>query len=197
MAADLAGLIGELGGRVDLAGHSMGGKASMVLALTRPELVRKLLVLDIAPIAYAHDQNRYIDAMENLDLTGLDRRTEANRRFSSHLNDPALRAFLLQSLDLKSEPPRWRLNLPALRREMPKITGWPDGVPQATFAGPALFIAGALSEYIGKDGEAAMHAYFPQARLVRLKDAGHWLHADVPEALAKTMALFLGDGAQG
>lgn len=197
LAADLAEVIAAEGQALDVLGHSMGGKAAMWLALTRSALVRSLIVADIAPVAYGHSQNHLVAAMRGLDLSGLTARGEADRRLAGAIPDPQVRAFLLQSLDLKSEPPRWRLNLPALRREMPKITDWPDGVPQATFAGPALFIAGALSDYVGKDGEAAMHAYFPQARLVRLKDAGHWLHADAPEALAKTMALFLGDGAQG
>lgn len=194
MAADLAEVIEANGGRADLAGHSMGGKAAMALALTRPELVRKLVVMDIAPIAYQHDQSRYVEAMEAIDLRGIDRRSEADRRLAEHVRDSRLRAFLLQSLDLKSDPAAWKLNLPALRREMGKITGWPEDLPRGSFDGPALFINGAQSDYVTEAGEAAIRAYFPQARLVVLKDAGHWLHADQPEALAETLAVFLGEG---
>lgn len=194
MAGDLAEIIAEFGGKVDLVGHSMGGKAAMLLALRSPELLRKLVVMDIAPIAYDHDQNRYIDAMQALDLNELSQRSKADQRLAAAIPDAGVRAFLLQSLDLKASPPAWRLNLPALREAMPDIVGWPGDLPQGSFAGPALFLAGATSDYVSADGEAAMRASFPQARLVRIKNAGHWLHADAPEATAETLAAFLAQG---
>lgn len=192
LAGDLAELIEDLGGKVDLAGHSMGGKASMVLAQTRPELLRKLAVLDIAPIAYAHSQNHLIEAMQAMDLTGLDRRSTANHRLAERIEAPGLRAFLLQSLDLKTDPARWRLNLPVLHEQMCDLTGWPDDIPQQEFDGPALFVAGAESDYVDPAGEAAIRAYFPQGRIIRLKGAGHWLHADAPQAVADTLIAFFG-----
>lgn len=194
MAGDLAEIIEAHGGQVDLAGHSMGGKAAMLLALTHPELIRKLAVMDIAPVEYTHSQNHLIDAMAALDLTKVDRRSEADRQLSAHIDDAGLRAFLLQSLDLKSDPPRWRLNLPVLRDSMDQATGWPEGIPKAAFDGPALFMNGAESDYVDDAGEAAIRDYFPQARLLRIKRAGHWMHADVPEAVAETLAAFMGDG---
>ncbi|MFN4102530.1 MAG: alpha/beta fold hydrolase, partial [Pararhodobacter sp.] len=124
LASDLADLIADLGGRVDLVGHSMGGKAAMMLALTRPDLIRKLVVMDIAPLAYRHNQTRYVDAMESLDLTGIERRGQADRALADTVPDRGTRAFLLQSLDLKAQPAGWRLNLAALREHMPEIVGW-------------------------------------------------------------------------
>lgn len=194
LAADLAEMIEALGGCADLVGHSMGGKAAMVLALTRPELVRKLVVMDIAPVAYGHDQTPNIDAMESLDLTGIERRGQADRALADRIEDRGTRAFLLQSLDLSRQPPGWRLNLAALRTHMPEIVGWPEGVPQAGFDGPVLAIRGARSDYVTREGEAALRAHFPQARVVTIKDAGHWLHADAPEAVAETLAAFLSAG---
>lgn len=194
LAGDLAEVIEDFGGRADLAGHSMGGKAAMVLALTRPQLVRQLAIMDIAPLAYDHDQTPHIDAMEALDRAGLDRRAEADRRLSAAVPDRGTRAFLLQSLDLKADPPAWRLNLPALRAHMPAITGWPEGLPRATFPGPTLALRGASSTYVTAEGEAALRAYFPQTRVITLKNAGHWLHADAPEAVAETLAAFFSDG---
>ncbi len=191
MADDLAGLIADLGGQVDLVGHSMGGKASMVTALRHPELVRRLVVMDIAPIAYGHDQTPLIDAMERLDLAGLDRRSEADAALSADIPDPGVRAFLLQSLDLKARPPTWRLNLPVLRAAMPALVGWPDDIPAGTFQGPALVMAGTQSDYVGPEGERAVRRYLPQARMLRIKGAGHWLHADAPEAVAEALSVFL------
>ena len=194
LAGDLAQTIEDLGGRVDLVGHSMGGKASMALALLHPQMVRRLVVMDIAPIAYPHDQSHHIDAMEALDLTGLTRRSEADKRLAEYVSEPGIRAFLLQSLDLKANPPEWRLNLTGLRTAMPDLVGWPEDLPKASFEGPVLEIAGAESDYLTEAGQTALRDHFPQARVIKVKGAGHWLHADAPEAVAEILAQFLGDG---
>lgn len=191
LAEDLAELIADLGGRVDLVGHSMGGKAAMLLALTRPALVRRLVVMDIAPLPYRHDQAVHIDAMESLELAGLERRSQADATLAGRVPDAGVRAFLLQNLDLKARPPTWRLNLTALRAAMPQIVGWPEDAPKARFDGPVMALRGARSDYVDAAGEAALRAHFPQVRIVTLKDAGHWLHADAPEAVAETLAAFL------
>lgn len=191
MAADLAEVIGAHGGRADVLGHSMGGKASMVLALSRPDLVRRLVVADIAPVAYGHDQTQYIDAMRALDLSGLTTRAEADRRLAATVPDPGLRAFFLQSLDLKAEGgPRWRLNLDALEAEMPKIVGWPEVAGR--FDGPTLFLTGSESRYVRPENRALIRPLFPNARFARLPGAGHWLHADKPREVEETVRIFLG-----
>jgi len=189
MAVDLAEVIGSLPGPVDLLGHSMGGKACMVLALTDGALIRRLVVADIAPVAYTHDQSRHIHAMRALDLTGLSSRAEADRRMQSTTPDPALRAFFLQSLDLKAQPARWRLNLDVLEAEMDQIVGWPAITGQ--FPKPVLFLSGADSSYVLPDHRAAIRALFPKARFAGLPGAGHWLHAEQPRAFADTVEVFL------
>ncbi len=189
MAADLAEVIAAAGGKVDLLGHSMGGKAAMVLALTKPDLLRRLVVADIAPVAYAHDNTRYIAAMRALDLTGLTSRSEADRRLSRDVHDPALRAFFLQSLDLRSQPPQWRLNLDVLEAEMDKIVGWPD--PGGVFDHRTLFLSGENSTYVLPDHRAGILAQFPKARFAKINDAGHWLHAEQPRAFEETVRAFL------
>ena len=194
LAGDLADAIADLGGRADLVGHSMGGKAAMVLALTHPGMVRKLAVLDIAPLAYGHSQNHLIDAMASLDLSAIDRRSAADAALAGRIEDPGVRAFLLQSLDLKADPKAWRLNLPVLRDQMDRLVGWPDDLPRAAFDGPVLEIAGERSDYVTDAGQAALRAHFPQARIVRVKGAGHWLHADAPETVAEILVSFLGRG---
>lgn len=192
MAADLVKVIEDAGGKADLVGHSMGGKAAMVVALTRPELLQKLVVMDIAPLAYAHDQMEYIDAMRALDLTGLRSRGEADRRFADILRSPMLRGFFLQSLDLRRDPPGWKLNLDVLARNMDRLTGWPDDLASATFPGPALFLHGADSDYVTTEAAgAAIRHHFPQAQMQAIRGAGHWLHADRPQETAQAVADFL------
>jgi pimeloyl-ACP methyl ester carboxylesterase len=190
MAADLSEVIAAHGGRADVLGHSMGGKAAMMLALTEPERVNRLVVADIAPVAYTHDQTQNVAAMRGLDLSGVTSRAEADRRLAATLPDPALRAFFLQSLDLRADPPRWRLNLDVLEAEMPKIVGWP--YPEGRFEGPALFLSGALSGYVRPENRAAILAQFPAARFAKIRDAGHWLHAEKPREFEETVRAFLG-----
>ena len=189
MAGDLAEVILSLGGQADLLGHSMGGKASMQLALTQPDLLRRLIVADIAPVAYTHDQTSNIDAMRGMDLTGLTTRAEADRRLALTVTDPALRAFFLQSLDLRADPVQWRLNLDVLEAEMPGIVGWPGTTGQ--FPRAALFLTGENSSYVLPEHRETIRALFPKARFAKLPDAGHWLHADKPREFEETAQVFL------
>ncbi len=189
MAGDLAEVITSLGAPMDVLGHSMGGKASMQLALTRPELVRKLVVADIAPVAYGHDQTQYIDAMRALDLNGLTSRSEADLRLSATIADPALRAFFLQSLDLKAHPPAWRLNLDVLEDQMPLIVGW-SGVA-GRFQGHTLFLTGALSHYVKPEYRDTIRSLFPKSHFAKLPGAGHWLHAERPREFEQAVQVFL------
>lgn len=189
MAGDLAEVIEELGGKVDLLGHSMGGKAAMQLALTRGDLIRRLVVADIAPVAYTHDQTRHVEAMRSLDLSDLASRAEADERLAARVEDPTLRSFFLQSLDLRSKPPRWRLNLDLLAREMPKIIGWPG--TEGVFEGPALFLTGAESTYVRPEHRDTIRRLFPQARFAKIPGAGHWLHAEKPREFEETVRVFL------
>lgn len=189
MADDLAEVIASLGPPVDILGHSMGGKAAMQLALTRPDLIRRLVVADIAPVAYSHDQTRYTSAMAGIDLGLVTTRADADVALSATVEDPALRAFFLQSLDLREKPPRWRLNLPVLEAEMPKIVGWPG--TEGRFERPTLFLTGADSSYVRPEHRETIRALFPKARFAKIPGAGHWLHAEAPRAFEETVRVFL------
>jgi esterase len=189
MAGDLAEVIQAHGGPMDVLGHSMGGKAAMQLALTEGALIRRLVVADIAPVPYAHDNTGHIRAMRALDLSDLHSRGEADRRLAATVPDPGLRAFFLQSLDLKAHPLAWRLNLDVLEAEMPKIVGWPG--TQGRFDGPALFLTGSDSPYVRPEHREVIRALFPAARFAKLLGAGHWLHADKPREFEDTVRAFL------
>lgn len=193
LAADLAGAIRATGAPMDVLGHSMGGKAAMQLALTVGALVRRLVVADIAPVAYGHSQNHLVAAMRGLDLTGVTTRGEADRRLAPAVADEGIRAFLLQSLDLKATPPRWRLNLDLLEAEMERITGWPE--TQGRFDGPTLFLSGGLSDYVRPEHRDAIRALFPNAKFARIPGTGHWLHAERPREFEAAVRAFLAQGS--
>ena len=185
LAGDLAQVIAAEGRPMDVLGHSMGGKAAMVLALTRPDLVGRLVVADIAPVAYAHSQSDLISAMRGVDLSGVTRRSEAGDQLTGI--EPTTRSFLLQSLDVEAR--RWTLNLDVLEAEMDRIVGFPD--VDGTFDGPALFLAGAESDYVRPEHRARIRALFPAARQAKIPGAGHWLHAEKPREFEAAVRAFL------
>lgn len=189
MADDLADVIAENGGCADVLGHSMGGKAAMMLALTRPEMVSRLIVADISPVPYDHGQMKLVEAMRNMDLSGLTRRSQADARLAETVEDAGIRAFLLQSLDLKSDPPRWRLNLDVLADQMPRILDWPN--VDGPYEGPTLFLSGSESDYVLPKYRKVTRALFPKARFARITGAGHWLHAEKPNDFSASVAAML------
>ena len=184
MAADLAGVVQD---RQDILGHSMGGKAAMVLALTRPEVVRKLIVADISPVTYGHTQMPLIEAMRGLNLDRVETRGDADRQLQSTVEDEGVRAFLLQSLDVKGR--RWRLNLDVLAAEMANIIGFPE--VEGQFDGPALFLAGAESDYVRREHRDLIRTLFPNAVFAKIPGAGHWLHAEKPREFEAAVRAFL------
>lgn len=188
MAADLAEVLESLG-EADLLGHSMGGKAAMTLALTRPELLRRLIVADIAPVAYGHSQIGYVEAMQALDLAPLRRRSEADAGLKASVPEAGVRAFLLQSLTVGPEGAAWKLNLDVLEDQMPAIMGFPD-LP-GPFEGPTLFLTGGKSDYVTEAHWPRIEALFSDLERVAVPDAGHWLHAEAPEAFCAAVEAFL------
>jgi len=190
LAKDLAQVIDALGAPMDVLGHSMGGKAAMMLALSRPDTLRRLVVGDIAPVGYSHTQMPFITAMRAVDLSVIERRSDANDQLVGHGVDPALASFLTQSLDVSGR--RWRLNLDALAANMAAILDFPT--PTSSHTGATLFLSGATSDYVGHAHRPAIKALFPEARFARIPGAGHWLHADNPRAFEASLRAYLDAG---
>jgi pimeloyl-ACP methyl ester carboxylesterase len=208
---DMAGLVAaeleSLGEPVTLVGHSMGGKVAMQLALRRPELLRGLVVVDIAPVEYPLTGGRtddpdeeaspfgaFIAAMRAVDLGALRTREDADRALREAVPSTMVRGFLLQSLVREGVGPgrwRWRLNLELLERDLGELRGFPDPPPGAVYEGPVLWIAGATSHYVLPEDRARMDELFPSTRLVRVKGAGHWVHSEQPEVFLSTLRAFL------
>jgi len=182
MADDLAKVLDE---PADILGHSMGGKAAIVLALTKPDRVNRLIVADIAPVTYTHTQQDPIDAMRAVDLEQVTSRNDAKVQLADL--EPGVDDFLLQSLDLKEK--RWRLNLDVLAAEMDKIIGFPD--VSGIFHGPTLFLSGGDSDYVTRDQRPVIKSLFPQAKFARIPGAGHWLHAQKPREFEAAVSTFL------
>jgi pimeloyl-ACP methyl ester carboxylesterase len=183
---------------VTLVGHSMGGKAAMVLALRHPELVSRLCVVDVSPVEYARagEFRGYIDAMQAMDLSAIATRADAEEALAPAVPNRTVRSFLLQNLrrDGDGDGWRWQANLDVLGRDLAVLGGWPEEelVGTAPYAGPTLWIAGANSPYVTEEYVAAMERWFPRVRRVTVKEAGHWVHSEQPEVFLEVLRRFAG-----
>jgi len=192
MAEDVRHTLHALGHRrFALLGHSMGGKVAMIAALLHGDEVERLVVADIAPVAYPPRHLGHVKAMRGLDLAGLSRRSEADARLAAAVPDPTERAFLLQNLVFNGPEARWRLNFAAIEGEMPALAGFPPMAADAAYDGPALFVAGGRSDYLRPEHEPEIRRLFPNAPIERIADSGHWLHAERPKDFLDLVEPFL------
>ena len=191
LAEDLRCLLDEQAlDKVALVGHSMGGKAAMTLALTRPERVAALVVVDVAPVAYGGHLYEYVDAMREVELADIDSRAQADKALAGAIADPMVRQFLLTNLEARASGYQWRIPLNILADQMPCIEGFPELT--TTFPNPTLFIHGENSTYVPDSARRLIQERFPQAALACIPEAGHWLHVEAPQQFAELLEGFLG-----
>jgi pimeloyl-ACP methyl ester carboxylesterase len=172
-----------------LLGHSMGGKTAMQAALTAPGRVDRLVVADMAPKAYPPHHTPILEALAALDPTQYDSRSTIDDALAEAVASWPVRQFLLKNLNYDGTRYRWQMNLDAIRANYDAVVDAID--VDATFGGPARFIAGGRSDYVTEDDLPRIRTQFPQAELVTIDDAGHWVHADAPEAFADAVMTFL------
>jgi pimeloyl-ACP methyl ester carboxylesterase len=187
MAEDVAETLGE---PAAVVGHSMGGKVAMALALSRPELVERLVVADIAPVPYPPAFRGFAEAMQAVPLApGLTRKA-ADAALAAAVPEAGVRAFLLQNLRFDTDPPAWRVGLDEIAANLPGIEDWP-ALP-GRYEGPVLFVSGERSSYIREEHHEAIQALFPAATFATVPRAGHWVHAENPAGFLEAIREFLG-----
>ena len=193
MAEDLVELLDTLGLEDALfVGHSMGGKAVMNLAVNFPQRVRQLVVVDIAPRHYPVHHQTILEAFSSIDTQNLKSRKEADEAMAAYIRDMSTRQFLLKNLTRSDDGGfEWKLNLPVVRDQIENV-----GDPLAegtTYQGPTLFIGGSKSDYIQKEDERLIGQHFPKAKIKMISGAGHWVHAEKPEEVARLMKEFFSE----
>jgi pimeloyl-ACP methyl ester carboxylesterase len=199
MAGQVAQLLQIQGGDDQWAviGHSMGGKVAMTLALLKPELVERLCVVDVSPVASReiNEFATFIRGMQTIDLQKLSDRKAADAQLAEYASDPVVRSFLLQNLRRDQSSPsngwRWQMNLEMLGDHLGEMGDWPE-LDAEPYRGRVLWLAGANSGYVRYEYGVAMRALFPRVQLVKIKNAGHWLHSEQPEAFLATIRRFIG-----
>lgn len=176
--------------RAIVLGHSMGGKTAMQLACTQPERVSKLLVADIAPRLYPPHHQYILEALEALPLPQLTSRAEADEALAQNLDNWGIRQFLLKNLYWKSPGELGlRINLSILKTKMQEIgEPLPDDM---VYPGPTVFLRGGASDYIADGDLPLIRHHFPKANLITIENAGHWLHAEQPDAFLESTLDFM------
>lgn len=172
-----------------LLGHSMGGKTAMYAALAFPERIDRLIVVDMAPKMYPPHHAHILEALQNINPSTYDQRSDIDDALAASISSYAVRQFLLKNLDYDGERYTWKMNLDAIVEHYDKINQGID--THRTYEGPTLFIRGGRSDYIEDDDLPRIRKNFPQAELVTIDEAGHWVHADAPEAFAEAVMDFL------
>lgn len=176
--------------KAHILGHSMGGKAAMKFALTYPDMVDKLTIVDISPRANEGGHETIFKALFSLDLSKIESRKEADAQLSELITDVGIRQFLLKNITRKKAGGyRWKMNLEALHTHYQEILAETTG--EEIFEGESLFIRGGQSDYVLDTDMAQILEYFPKARLETVKNAGHWVHAEQPDRLFQLVSDFL------
>lgn len=163
-----------------LMGHSLGGKTAMELAVQYPALVQKLIVVDISPKAYPVHHNKIIEALQSIDLSELKSRAEADRKLAEYIIDAGVRQFLLKSLYwVEKGQLTFRFNLESIAKQIKEVGK--ALADRLEYDGPCLFIDGDTSDYIVDEDEDLILEHFPEADIVTISNAGHWVHAEQPK----------------
>jgi len=195
MANDVLALFDHLnlGPDLTLMGHSMGGKVSMRLALDQPERLARLIVVDIAPrYSDMEHQDDIVAGLRAIDLRQITNRQEADTALAQHIPQLGVRQFLLKNLYRTEDNAfAWRINLDALTANLKAIGEETTG--PAPFLKPALFVRGGKSRYITTEDKLhGIPALFPNSQVATVPDAGHWVHAEAPDAVYELVRAFIG-----
>ena len=191
-------------GKFFMAGHSMGGKAAMTFAVTWPERISGMLIADISPFANIPERKvEYLQhktilrSMFDLNLSEIGTRAKADSTLKERITSEKTRGFILKNLQRSSGNRfAWKLNVPALLNNLDRIM---EGVslqdiPEGQISGfPVIFLKGMESDYIDKNEYQQIRKIFPAAEIVEISEAGHWLHADKPEEVAKNLLRLSGN----
>jgi len=176
--------------KAHLIGHSMGGKTAMQLALHYPDMIDKLVVVDIAPKTYPSGHHEIFQALFDLDLKEVQSRKEIDQQLSAFIKEPGVRQFLMKNVARDPDLGfRLKMNLPVIFQGYDQILQVPE--MEEPFHGESLFIKGGDSRYIDAEDLPLIQEFFPEARLETIPGAGHWVHADQPQMLLKSIQDFL------
>jgi esterase len=166
-----------------ILGHSMGGKIAMQLAFSHPERVKKLIVADIAPVAYPPHHTRIIEGLKSIDLSQVEKRSDADEQLAHYVDDKGVRQFLLRNLTRENEQFVFRCSLDFIDNCYSQIMLGFEG--ETPYLGETLFIKGGDSDYIQMSHKSIIETLLPKSKVKIIQNTGHWLHAEKTTAFNK------------
>lgn len=177
---------------VNLLGHSMGGKVAMLFAVTYPNLVNKLIVADIGPRAYKPHHQQILAALNAVNFQIQNTRKKVEEILKIYIDNQGILQFLLKNVYWKNKGElAYRFNLNSLTENYPEVG---EALPSfSEFKGETLFLKGETSDYITKSDEPLIKAHFENSKIITVKNAGHWLHAENPTQFYNEVVSFLGE----
>lgn len=173
-----------------LVGHSMGGKTAMLFAVSYPNLVDKLIIVDISPKSYQPHHNAILVGLNSVDFSIHNSRKLVDEQLSNYISELGVRQFLLKNVYWKEKGVLdYRFNLKSLTENNSEV-GKP--LPQNTsFMKPTLFLKGEKSDYILSDEQMIIDNHFLENKVIEISKAGHWLHAENPKDFYNEVCAFL------
>jgi esterase len=177
--------------KTNILGHSMGGKLAMLITLSHPQYVNKLIVADIAPLDYHAEQYNIVDSLLDLNLDTIVSRTKADELLSNSIKEKFIRTFLIQNLDLDEGKYKWSINLLAIKESMTNLKSFPLPKTTKTADNKTLCIYGENSNYVNKNNLNIFSDFFSNISFVEIKRAGHYLHVEQPKEFYRLLSNFL------
>ena len=160
-----------------IIGHSMGGKTAMLFALSYPDLVDKLIAVDILPVSYNRNYDLIFESLLHTDLRNLKSRNDFNLHLKKYFKEDSFILFLSKNLKRSSDGKfSFKSNIKVLQKEINNITG--EINYNDTYQKEIIFIKGENSDYIDETNLKLTQNLFPKYKLSIVKNAGHWLHHD-------------------
>ena len=197
MAADLSALMNtHTIQNATIIGHSLGGKVAMWLALTQPKYVRRLIVVDIAPVQYFHQFSEIFTGIKRIPLQEIVSRNQADSYLAKHIGELSIRQFLLQNLVNREGQYRWRIPFNTIEQAVPEIMGFPETTHVKPYVQPALFIAGGQSDYLLPKHHRIINSLFPTHTIKTIENAGHWVHAEQPQQVFDVIHQFCAEAGE-
>ncbi len=192
MSADFYELVTDLGyTKINILGHSMGGKTAIQFAKDHGELIDKLIVVDISHKGYPLHHDQILEGLNALDLKKIKSRGAADEALSSYISEISVRQFLLKNLYwIEQGKLAWRINLPVLTAKISTIV---SAIDVDRIQTPTLFIRGGRSNYILESDFENIRSTFPNSQIVSIEESGHWVHAEAPEEFCTAVMDFLAE----
>jgi esterase len=176
--------------KVNLIGHSMGGKTAMFFSSLYTEKTNKLIVADIAPRYYAQHHQSIFSALKSIDTSALTTRRQTEELIRSGIKDEPTIQLILKNLYWKDDTTLdWRFGFSEIEQNIENVGR--EFSPGKQINVPALFVKGERSGYINDTDQIEIKKIFPLAEFKTVSSAGHWVHAENPKEFLKVTLEFL------